>query len=78
MSLIFFATVMNSQAAEYDHEVKDKKIDFAWKVDGDKLAVKLTAETEGWVGIGFNPINEMKGANFILGYVKNGEAVYRR
>ncbi len=62
------------QAAEYDHEVKDKNISFAWKVEGDKLAVKLSAETEGWVGIGFNPVKEMQGANFILGYVKNGEA----
>lgn len=74
MSLILFASVINLQAAEYDHEVKDKKIAFSWKVEGDKLAVKLTAETEGWVGIGFNPISEMKGANFILGYVKNGVA----
>jgi hypothetical protein len=54
--------------------VKDKKITFAWKVEGDKLAVKLTAETDGWVGIGFNPVTEMKGANFILGYVKKGVA----
>lgn len=59
--------------AQYDHEIKDQKMTFAWKVDGDKLAVKLAAETEGWVGIGFNPSKEMKGANFILGYVKDGE-----
>jgi len=73
MSVILCATVTNIQAAEYDHEVKDKKISFAWKVDGQTLAVKLIAETEGWVGIGFNPVSEMKGANFILGYVKDGE-----
>ncbi len=54
--------------------MKDKKISFAWKVDGDKLAVKLAAETEGWVGIGFNPSKDMKDANFILGYVKDGKA----
>lgn len=74
ISVILCATVTNIQAAEYDHEVKDKKITFAWKVEGDKLAVKLTAETDGWVGIGFNPVTEMKGANFILGYVKKGVA----
>ncbi len=67
-----FATVINVQAAEYAHEVKDKKMTFAWSVEGDKLAVKLSAETEGWVAIGFNPVTAMKGANFILGYVKNG------
>lgn len=74
IGVLLCVTVMNTQAAEYTHEVKSKKIAFAWKVDGDTLAVKLTAETDGWVGIGFNPVKEMKGANFILGYVKNGVA----
>ena len=73
VGLLLCGTVTTLQAAQYDHEVKDKKISFAWKVDGDKLAVKLTAETEGWVGIGFNPSTEMKDANFILAYVKDGE-----
>lgn len=73
MSVILCASVTNTQATEYDHEVQDKKISFAWKVVGETLAVKMTAETEGWVGIGFNPVSEMKGANFILGYVKDGE-----
>lgn len=73
MSVILCATVTSIQAAEYNHEVQDKKISFAWKVAGETLAVKLTAETEGWVGIGFNPESAMKGANFILGYVKDGE-----
>ena len=71
--VMFFATVANLQAADYDHEVKNNKITFAWKIEGDKLAVKLSAETEGWVGIGFNPVAGMKGANFILGYVKDGK-----
>lgn len=73
ISLVLCATVTNIQAGDYDHTVQDKKISFAWKVSGETLAVKLTAETEGWVGIGFNPVSEMKGANFILGYVKDGE-----
>lgn len=73
MGVILCATVTNIQAAEYDHEVQDKKISFAWKVNGETLAVKMTAETQGWVGIGFNPVSEMKGANFILGYVKDGK-----
>lgn len=73
VGLLLCGTVTTLQAAQYDHEVKDKKITFAWKVDGDKLAVKLAAETEGWMGIGFNPSTEMKDANFILAYVKDGE-----
>jgi hypothetical protein len=74
VGVIFLAAVTNVYAAEYDHEVQDKNISFAWKVEGDKLAVKMSAETEGWVGIGFNPVKGMQGANFILGYVKKGEA----
>jgi hypothetical protein len=74
VGVIFWAALTNVHAAEYDHEVQDKKISFAWKVEGDKLAVKMSAETEGWVGIGFNPEKGMQGANFILGYVKNGKA----
>lgn len=73
-SLMLFGTVGNIWAADYDHEMKDKDISFAWKVDGDNLAVKISAKTEGWVGIGFNPSKEMKDANFVLGYVKNGAA----
>ncbi len=73
VGLLLCTMTATAQAAQYDHEVKEKKISFAWKIDGDKLAVKLAAETEGWVGIGFNPSKDMKDANFVLGYVKDGE-----
>ena len=73
VGLLLCGAVTTLQAGQYDYEVKDKKITFAWKVDGDKLAVKLAAETDGWVGIGFNPSKNMKDANFILAYVKDGE-----
>lgn len=61
-------------AADYSHEMSDKKMTFSWKVDGDNLAVKLSAATTGWVGIGFNPSKKMKDANYIIGYVKKGKA----
>lgn len=73
-ALLLFWTVGNVGAGQYDHEMKDNDFTFAWKVDGDALAVKISAKTEGWVGIGFNPSKEMKDANFVLGYVKKGEA----
>ena len=61
-------------AADYSNEVKAKNMSFSWKIDGDKLAVKMSAKTKGWVGIGFNPSDKMKDADFILGYVKKGKA----
>jgi len=66
--------VSGAYGATYDHEAKVKKMTFNWKIDGDTLAVKLSAQTEGWVGIGFKPSNKMRDANFVLGYVKKGEA----
>lgn len=72
--LMLTVAVSGVYAADYEHEVKAKKTTFAWKVDGDTLAVKISAKTKGWVGIGFNPSEKMKGADFVLGYVKKGEA----
>jgi hypothetical protein len=59
---------------KYSHKIDVKKISFHWEVEGTFLHVKLVAKTTGWVGIGFNPSEAMKDANFILGYVKNGKA----
>lgn len=66
----FLATAVGvSFAGSYDHEVKAKNISFAWKIEGDKLLGKMSAKTEGWVAVGFNPSKKMKDANIIIGYV---------
>ncbi|WP_419175156.1 DOMON domain-containing protein [Desulfosediminicola sp.] len=69
------AVIFGSQAvaAEYDHTVEAKNISFSWKIDGDNLAGQVSAKTEGWVGVGFNPSAKMKDANYVLGYVKDGK-----
>jgi hypothetical protein len=80
VTLVFLTTLFacllstSVTAATYDHEVTAKDMTFAWKVDGDTLHAKMSAKTKGWVGVGFNPSNKMKDANFILGYVKDGKA----
>ena len=50
-------------------------VNFAWMVDGENLHVKISAETTGWVAVGFNPESAMRGANFILGAVNNQSQV---
>lgn len=60
-------------AQDYDHTLAAEDMKVFWKVDGDKIHVKLSAPTEGWVGIGFDPENAMQGANIIIGAVKNGK-----
>lgn len=61
------------QAADYAHQIEAGKMTFAWTVNGKQLDVKLSADTTGWVAIGFHPTDRMQGANFILGYVKDGK-----
>ena len=64
-------------AVDYDFMIKREKMTFEWKVDGDKLHIQLGAKTKGWVGIGFNPEEHMKGANILIGNVKKGKVSVR-
>jgi hypothetical protein len=68
LSLLISSAVFAEQS--YDHETKVQDMGFAWKIDGENLHVKLSGKTTSWVGIGFNPSSKMKGAGFVLGYVK--------
>ena len=71
--LASFVAVNSVQSASYDHEMEAKGATFAWKVDGDTLHGKVSAKTKGWVAVGFNPSKKMKDANYIIGYVKDGQ-----
>ncbi len=72
--LVFYGSA--AMAAEnYEHTLEDNGMELSWKVADDQLHIKISAETTGWVGIGFNPTEQMKDANYIIGYVKDGEVV---
>ncbi|MDB4433303.1 DOMON domain-containing protein [bacterium] len=60
----------------YAHGLEVGDMRFLWKAQQESIDIKLAAKTTGWVGIGFNPdmSEDMKGANFIIGYVKDGKA----
>ncbi|NOY68752.1 MAG: DOMON domain-containing protein [Deltaproteobacteria bacterium] len=73
----FLINTCLAQDITYQHRASAGEITFAWTVDGGSLHVQLTAKTTGWVGIGFNPSEDMKDANFILGYVKKGKVKIR-
>jgi len=64
------------ELGDYSRGLAVKDIRFLWKLGQDSIDIKLLAKTKGWVGIGFNPETpeNMKGANFIIGYVKGGKA----
>jgi DOMON domain len=73
IALFLSAGLCFGQSGELDHKIEVEKIAFEWKVEKELIHVRLTAETTGWVGIGFNPSVEMKDANFVIGYVKKGK-----
>ncbi len=61
------------RAATYPHSISVDQMHFSWSVAGDQLAVQVSAPTRGWVGVGFNPTDMMKGARIVIGYVKDGK-----
>jgi hypothetical protein len=63
----------NLFAAGYQHSLTVDKMTFDWSIEGENIAIKLSAPTKGWVGIGFHPIEQMKDANIIIGFVKDGK-----
>lgn len=80
MKLKFFFMILIlavSQAAfsgEFK-EVEDSEIHFLWAVEGENLHMILSAPTEGWVAVGFNPSKVMKDADYKLAYVQGSDTV---
>ena len=70
------AALSQEELGKYSHGIAVRDMRFFWTLQGDSIDVKLSAPTNGWMGIGFNPDvpENMKGANFLIGYVKGGKA----
>lgn len=62
-----------AMAADFEHSIDLKKLQFFWTVEGDSLRVRLVGKTTGWVAVGFNATSKMRNANIIIGYVKKGK-----
>jgi hypothetical protein len=65
-----------AELGDYSQGIELQGMRFLWSLQQDSIDIQLSAPTKGWVGIGFNPETpeNMKGANFVLGYVKGGTA----
>lgn len=73
MALVFFIMANTSYAKDYSHKTTYKGMTFEWSVNGENLEVQISAQTQGWVAIGFSSGHGMKDANIIIGYVKDGQ-----
>jgi hypothetical protein len=60
---------------EYDQQLDFGDIRLWWTHDGTYLYIAMEGDTEGWVAVGINPELGMQGADYIFGYVANGEAL---
>jgi len=58
---------------EYADQVDIAGVTFAWTTDAEFLYGAMWAKTEGWVSVGFDPTNRMQAANYIFGFVQDGE-----
>lgn len=71
---------------EYQHHYfnKDIKMDVYWTITDYDLLVAVKAPAKGWVGFGLRPVlsesseaHGMKDADFLIGFVKDGQASAR-
>ncbi len=68
------AEVTDAKAGGFK-ELKQDGYDLAWKIYDGQIDVKLTYETNGWVGFGIGKTGAMEGSHIVLGFVMDGKAV---
>lgn len=61
-------------ADEYTSEATIGSVKLWWRHDGEHLFMAMQADTQGWVSVGFMPQQRMQGADYVLGFVRNGQA----
>lgn len=59
---------------EYTQTHKLGEIEVFSRVEGDSVMMALRARTKGYVALGIDPEDKMKGADMLLGYMKDGQA----
>jgi len=52
-------------------------VQLGWTVEGETLALTVSAPTDGWVAVGFEPTMAMKDADIVMGYVAGTETFVR-
>jgi hypothetical protein len=59
---------------EYAHQTTIGDVTLWWRNDAEFLYLAMEASTTGWVAVGLDPTDGMKGASYIFGIVVEGEA----
>lgn len=73
--LLLITLIAGSAFSQEWKSVDEGNFHLEWMADGSSLNIVVSAPTEGWVAVGFDPTNKMKDANILIGYVESGKAV---
>lgn len=76
--LLFLSTFyLSAEESDFNSgnykSVEIKGIVFNWIIVDENINIILSAPTNGWLAVGFNPSRMMKDANILIGYIKNGD-----
>ena len=63
------------QFGEYAHEKDFGNYRLFWQNDDRHIYVGMSAQTDGWVAVGFDPSSKMADGDILLGFVKDGMPV---
>lgn len=81
MKILLISTILIAASFAFAQEWQEVVVDgftLNWAtVSGEMLMVKLSAPTTGWVSVGFDPTQQMLGANIVIGYVQSSTTVLR-
>ncbi len=72
-----FISVIHAQTPWQQTDAAGVLFEYRVTQDGLNLEGKLTANTTGWVAVGFNPTSVMRNANIIIAYVSGGNTLIR-
>jgi len=62
---------------EYPHSTTIVDVQVSWANDSNLLRVGLESPGTGYVALGLDPETQMEGANYIIGYVNEGDTFIR-
>ncbi|MDX1941116.1 MAG: DOMON domain-containing protein [Saprospiraceae bacterium] len=76
MNLLLFIMVLLNLFDCNQNEMKEVSkngMTVRWELVKDSLQIEAFAPTQGWVAIGFNKSDELKGTHLIMGCIQKGE-----
>ncbi|XP_033106269.1 DBH-like monooxygenase protein 1 homolog [Anneissia japonica] len=77
LSVLFSIAIKAQNTVNEKHETvlnEDYEVLLKWRVDGDVIFFEMSAQTQGYVAIGFSPNGGMPGSDIVAGWVKDGKA----